>query len=129
VQFADWCALWKFTKGAKNLTLAGSSYIASSRTAQKTPLPVVPPLSRNVFVASEMCLSIRWLATDETFLERRCLPSSCLAMDVFPGSVIPAFISHVTILSFNLLLGLPNELFPSGFYNKIIIIITIFIKY
>jgi hypothetical protein len=53
VQLADRGALWKFTNGAENLTLVGSPHIASTRTAQKILLRVVPPLSRHVFVAQK----------------------------------------------------------------------------
>jgi hypothetical protein len=47
-----------------------------------------------------------------------CLPSSCLAMNVSPGSTVPAFRHHITILSSHLCLGLLSCLLPSGFPIK-----------
>jgi hypothetical protein len=55
-------------------------YIDSGRTQQKTPLPNSASIAACVFVAAGTCL-----------------PSRCLAMDVYSCSIIPAFRRHMTI--------------------------------
>jgi hypothetical protein len=58
-------------------------YIVSLRTQQKTPFPNNPFLVACVFVAAGMCL-----------------PSRCLAMNVYSGSTIAALRRHVRVPSF-----------------------------
>jgi hypothetical protein len=55
-------------------------YIASGRIQQKTPFTNNPLIVACVFVVAGTCL-----------------PSRCLAMNVYSGSTIPAFRRHVTI--------------------------------
>jgi hypothetical protein len=65
-----------------------SRYIASGRPQQKTPFPNYSP------TVIEVCLSHRCIISAGT-----CLPSRCVAMNVYSGSAIPALRHHVTMFS------------------------------
>jgi hypothetical protein len=62
-------------------------YIASGRTEQKKPFPSLQ-LKNTSIVAYVF------------FAAETCLPSRCLAMNVYSGSTVPAFRRHVTILTY-----------------------------
>jgi hypothetical protein len=80
-------------------------YTASGGTQQKTQFPSLQ-LNKSSIVAYIF-------VTMGTFV-----PSRCLAMNVYSGSVIPAFMHHVTILSFHLSFGLPGGLYLFRFPTK-----------
>jgi hypothetical protein len=61
-------------------------YIASGRIQQKTPFP-------SLYIINTSIAACSFVATG------RCLPSRCLAMNVYSGSAIPAFRRHVTVFS------------------------------
>jgi hypothetical protein len=75
----------------------GPRYIALARTAQKTPLPRIPPLLSDVL--SGLLPSLGPVIVDAGACfgchENLCT-GRCLATNNFSGSAIPAFSRHVT---------------------------------
>jgi hypothetical protein len=78
------------------------------------------PVTMEKFVITEKCLPNRWLTMNLFVVERMPLASCWLAVDFRPGSTIPAFRRHITILFHYLRLGRLSVLFPSGFPTKIL---------
>jgi hypothetical protein len=76
----------------------GLSLPASGRPHQKTPLP------NNSSIVTEACLPGLLHRNGSSSIVKcvfisagTCLPSRCLAMNVYSGSAIPAFRRHITM--------------------------------
>jgi hypothetical protein len=77
--------------GTHDPYLPASQYILT----EFSPLDLVCGTSHIENIFSNNCSAFVYV----TVVMRMCLPSHCLAMDVFSGSIIPGFRQHVTVSS------------------------------